>query len=111
MIYLVSDKNSMILQIKNKDWEILWEFIQFLNKNLVFPIFTERDFIGIGLYQNNFIDLTKTNQIYNLLKKSFDDGTFQNYIETYYRFPSEIFLNFHSFCNLSEGFYIKTKLS
>ena len=71
MIYLVSDKNSMILQIKNKDWEILWEFIQFLNKNLVFPIFTERDFIGIGLYQNNFIfgrgcqRTTKENRYFN----------------------------------------------
>lgn len=116
MIRFIPTKNNDNFDMNSEDWDIIWEYIQYLNKKLIVPVLQEENFIEAGLYQDYSFSSKKTNEIYELLEGSIQDGTLSEYkkkydndldVDNYVLFPSHKLIDFVDFCENSGGFQVK----
>lgn len=119
MIRLVPNNNYDSLDINSEEWNMIWEYVQYLNKKLIIPVLNEKDFIEVGLYQDYSFSSKKTREICDLLESSINDGTLSQYkkeydskldLNNYTLFPIDKVIDFIDFCDCSRGFYVKTHI-
>ena len=119
MIRLIPNNNCDNFDINSEEWNMIWEYVQYLNKKLIIPILNEKDFIEVGLYQDYSFSSKKTREIYELLESSINDGTLSEYkkeydskldLSNYILFRYDKVIDFIDFCFYSGGFHVKTHI-
>lgn len=117
MIRLVPNDNDKHYDMNSEDWDKVWEYVQHLNSELIFPVLNEKDFIEVGIYQGYSFSSQKTKEMYNLLENSIQHGILEQYqknyddqkdLNNYTLFPIDKVIEFTTFCNYSGGFQINT---
>ena len=119
MIRLIPNNNGDNFDINSEEWNMIWEYVQYLNKQLIIPVLNEKDFIEVGLYQDYCFSSKKTKEIYELLEGSINDGTLSQYkkeydskldLSNYTLFRNDKVVDFIDFCDYSGGFHVKTHI-
>lgn len=119
MIRLIPNNNCGNFDMDSQEWNMIWEYVQYVNQKLLIPLLNEKDFIEVGLYQDYCFSSKKTNEMYELLENSINDGILSEYkkeydskldLNNYILFRSDKVIDFIDFCASSGGFYIKTHI-
>ena len=96
----------------NHEWQLLLDYIIFLNEKEEFPLFETADFNDMAVFDGYMLSSAKVEKLHEMIDSSFDDGTIQEYNETYLSIQeySPLFiknvLQFLDFTKVCKGFQI-----
>lgn len=67
----------------NHEWQLLLDYIVFLNEKEQFPLFETADFNDMAVFDGYMLSSAKVKKLHDMIDSSFDDGTLQEYNRTY----------------------------
>jgi hypothetical protein len=118
MIQFYPNINTDVFEISDQEWIIIRDFLKYLNKMEIVPIISEENLMDMECFDGYALSSYKVNSISDMICKSIQNKTFENYRYKYNNyddlrfpvlFPEDVILKFLDFLRMSNGFYISSK--
>lgn len=118
MIQFYPYNNTNVFEISDQEWIIIRDFLKYLNKMETVPILSEENLMDMECFDGYALSSYKVNSISEMICKSIQNKTFENYRYKYNNyddlrfpvlFPEDIIPKFLDFLCISDGCYISSK--